>query len=252
MIIELNHELLGRLTETEQKIAKYINEHENELSQMSIVDIAFSTFTSPSTISRTIRKCGIKGFNELRYRLMQPSEDKSMVSLSEIMNKSLIEAEKLLEMISLRDVLKVVKRIQAAKRDNHRVYVFARGLTSYVAKEFSLKLSLLGYNVLETDDPNIMKSVTRHIDSNNLAIIFSLNGTTKELVESAANASACGCDVITCCCSDESPLLGYSTQFLTGFKHKHISIQEYEVTSRVSLSIMSRIIIDYLVEQSKE
>lgn len=47
MIIELNHELLGRLTETEQKIAKYINEHENELSQMSIVDIAFSTFTSP-------------------------------------------------------------------------------------------------------------------------------------------------------------------------------------------------------------
>ncbi len=248
MIIEMSHELSEQLTITEQNVVHYINAHEGDLSAMSIVDIAFATFTSPSTVSRTIRKCGLHGFNELRYKLMQPNKDKALASINELMNKSLIEAEELLERISSQDVLNVVKRIQQAR--NNRVYVFARGLSSYVAKEFSLNLSLLDYNVMENDDPNIIRTVSKHMNKDMLMILFSLKGNTPELLDACRNAQANGCDVITCCCSDRSPLLEYSSQYLIGYKHKHVAIKEYEVTSRVSLSIISRIIIDYLVEQS--
>ena len=250
MIIEMNEAVAGKLTQTEKTIVKYINQNQSKLSRMSIVDIAFETFSSPSTVSRAIRKCGINGFNELRYKLMQPDTDKDIVSISEIINKSLIEAEVLIERISLQNLLEIVRRIEQAK--DARVYVLARGLTSYVAKEFSLKLQLLDYDVMETDDPNIMKSITKHLSASALVIIFSLNGRTEELIESARNAYSLGADVITCCCAEDSPLLSYSAKSLIGFKHKHVSIREYEVTSRVALSIMARMIIDYLVQQNEK
>ncbi len=249
MIIPWSSEIEKNLTKTERSIIRYINQNEENIPNLSIVDIAFETYSSPATVSRAIRKCGIHGFQELRYRLTQPSQKKELVSLNEIMNKSLIEAERLLEQISLPEVLHIVQHLQEAK--GRRIYVFARGLTSYVAREFSLKLQLLGYNVMETDDPNIMRTVTKHITEKSLCILFSLKGETEELVEAAQNASASESDIIVCCCNDESPLLSYATCALVGYLHHHVSIKEYEVTSRVSLSIMSRILIDYLVEQGK-
>ena len=36
---------------------------------MSILEVAEQTFSSPATVSRTIKKCGISGFAELRYLL---------------------------------------------------------------------------------------------------------------------------------------------------------------------------------------
>ena len=63
MLIELNQEILEGLSKTEREIVVFINENEKRLAQLSIVDIAFDTYTSPSTVSRAIRKCGINGFN---------------------------------------------------------------------------------------------------------------------------------------------------------------------------------------------
>ena len=77
MIIEITESIAENLTQTEKSIVKYINQNETKLSRMSIVDIAFETFSSPSTVSRAIRKCGINGFNELRYKLMRPNTDRS-------------------------------------------------------------------------------------------------------------------------------------------------------------------------------
>lgn len=249
MIIPWSAEAEKNLTKTESSIIRYINAHEENIPNLSIVDIAFETYSSPATVSRAIRKCGIHGFQELRYKLTQPRKEKELVSLNEIMNKSLMEAERLLEQISLPEVLHIVQLIQEARE--RRIFVFSRGLTSYVGREFSLKLQLLGYNVMETDDPNIMRTVTKHSTEKSLCVFFSLKGETVELVDSARNASASESDIIVCCCNDKSPLLSYATCALIGFMHHHISIKEYEVTSRVPLSIMSRILIDYLVEQGK-
>lgn len=248
MIIEIDIKIADSLSKTDRQIVNFINDHERDLSEMSIVDIAFETFTSPSTVSRAIRKCGINGFNELRYKLTQPNKNKDLVSINEIMNKSLIEATFVLERMSLTNVLNIVNTISAAK--DKKIYIFSRGLTEHVAKEFSLKLELLDYNVTETGDPNIMVSITKNLKKDNLVIIFSLNGTTEELVESAKNAALAGAKVITCCCSDRSPMLEYSLYYIIGYKHSHIAIKEFEVTSRLPLFIISRIIIDYLVEQT--
>lgn len=57
MILPVTSETLASLTRTEREVVQFINQNENRLSQLSIVDIAYETFSSPATVSRAIRKC---------------------------------------------------------------------------------------------------------------------------------------------------------------------------------------------------
>ncbi|HAE62022.1 MAG TPA: MurR/RpiR family transcriptional regulator [Eubacteriaceae bacterium] len=243
MIIKVDYSILQKLTNTEKQVVNYINKNADKLSNMSIVDVAEETFTSPATVSRTIKKCGIDGFAELRYIISKKDNESSSVGqINEILEKSLREVTNTIEQVSINDVLKAVELI----RKSNRIYVTARGLTELAAQEFALKLQLLGFNVFEISDPNIMKNKTKDMKKNELLVIFSLYGNTNELIVSAENAASLGNDVITCCCSEDTPLKELSTIFLKGYKHSSRSIEKYEVTSRIPLNILSRILIDYL------
>lgn len=252
MIIELSPKILENLSKTELEIVNFINDNEERLSELSIVDIAFETYSSPSTVSRAIRKCGINGFNELRYKLTQKVENKEIHDLNEIMNKSLIEATSVIEHMSLTSLLNILHTIRDAKRKNERILIFARGLSELVAQEFCMKLQVLDYFAVTNGDPQIMRVMSKNIKKGEVVIILSLNGETKELVESARNAQARGATVITLCCSGSSELIQYSKYVMIGYKHSHIAIRNFEVTSRLPLYIMCRILIDFLVETKNE
>ena len=247
MIINLIENIIKKLTKTEYEIVKFINNNQKILQDLSIVDIAFETFSSPATVSRAIRKCGINGFNELRYKLTSKNENNNVHNIGEIINKSLIEARSSIENISLTNVLKIIENIKKSSR----IYVLSRGLTEYVADEFTLKLQLLNCNVVSLKDPNIMKIKTKGMKKNEMAFIFSLNGETEELVKSAKNAQESGACVVTCCCNNIASILQYTDLSLIAYKHSHIAIKEFEVSSRLPLYIISRVIIDYMVLESE-
>ena len=123
---------------------------------MSIVNIAEETFTSPATVSRKIKKCGVNGFMELRYNLSKRKEEiNSSKDINEIFSKSLIETRQTLENISVNQILEIIELIQKSKK----IIVIARGLSELVATEFSLKLELMDFNVFNISDPNIMKKL---------------------------------------------------------------------------------------------
>ena len=50
MIINLNENIIKKLTKTEYEIVKFINNNQKILQDLSIVDIAFETFSSPATV----------------------------------------------------------------------------------------------------------------------------------------------------------------------------------------------------------
>ena len=140
MIIQLNDKIKSKLTSSEEQVIKYINENDNKLVDMSIVDIAEETFTSPATVSRAIKKCGVNGFMELRYNLSKRKEEiNSSKDINEIFSKSLIETRQTLENISVNQILEIIELIQKSKK----IIVIARGLSELVATEFSLKLELM-------------------------------------------------------------------------------------------------------------
>ncbi len=139
MIINLNHEIVARLSKTELGIVHFINTNEAHLPELSIVDIALDTYSSPATVSRAIRKCGINGFNELRYRLASKAKKSEVQNMGEVINKSLTEVQRGIEQLSIASVYESIRIIKNARR----IFVFGRGLSEYVAEEFALKLQLL-------------------------------------------------------------------------------------------------------------
>jgi DNA-binding MurR/RpiR family transcriptional regulator len=243
LIIKIDHAIYERLTATEKQVINYINTNVDKIATMSIVDVAEETFSSPATVSRTIKKCGIGGFAELRYILSKKNNETSdSGQVNEILEKSLREATNTVEQLAINNVLNAIELIQKAGR----IYILARGLTELVAQEFSFKLQLLGYNAFQISDPNVMKKITCDVKKDELLVIFSLYGKTAELINSAENAVSMGAKVISCCCADETPLKTLSTVYLKGYKYNHVSIKKFEVTSRMPLNVISRILIDYL------
>ncbi|MGL5693394.1 MAG: MurR/RpiR family transcriptional regulator [Peptostreptococcaceae bacterium] len=245
MIIQLTNQEEQNLTTSEKMVVDFINKNQSKISKMSIVDIADNTFTSAATVSRAIKKCGLKGFSELRYKLiMDDSSNNEYKNINHILEKSLIEVQRTIENLSIKDIKDAIDLIKSSRR----VYILARGLTELVATELDLKLKLLGYNSFLITDPSIMIKITQTLANEELVLVFSLRGSTEEIVQAVKNAKNQGCRVITCCCEKKSKLEKISDITLVGEKHTRISIKEYEVTSRIPLQVISRAIIDYLIE----
>ena len=194
MLIKIDQDFHEHLTTTEKHVINFINANPDKVAAMSILEVAEQTFSSPATVSRTIKKCGISGFAELRYLLAQQAETtrKDSIEVNDIFNKSLLEVTNTIDHLSTDTILRAVKEIKEAKR----IYLLSRGLTELVAREFELKLQILGYNVFAISDPAIMQKITSEARPGELLFIFSLSGQTKELLTAAENASSLGAHII--------------------------------------------------------
>lgn len=247
MLIKIDHDFHEHLTDTEKKVINFINMNVDKISAMSISDVADATFSSPATVSRTIKKCGISGFAELRYLLTQETKtEQHDADVNEIFNKSLLEVSNTIDHLSIDTILSVVKELRQASR----IYLLSRGLTEHVAQEFALKLQILGFNVFANSDPAIMQTITANVRPRELVMIFTLSGRTAELVKAAENAASLGARIICVTCgTPDTPLARLAQVTVYGYKHQHVSITSVDATSRLPLYVISRIIIDYITQQ---
>ena len=71
-------ELADGLTPIETEIGYYILKNQEDILDMSVIELAEKTFVSKSAIHRFCKKIGLKGFNELKVILAKDiSEMKS-------------------------------------------------------------------------------------------------------------------------------------------------------------------------------
>jgi DNA-binding MurR/RpiR family transcriptional regulator len=118
-----------------------------------------------------------------------------------------------IETITIPQILAFIEAIKKSET----IYVFARGLTELVAEEFALKLQLLGFKIIFIKDPNIMKILSKKAKQESLILIFSLNGETKELIESAQNARWAGAKVAVYCRSGRRSMMAAEQMLEKGY-----------------------------------
>ena len=122
-----------------------------------------------------------------------------------------------------------------------------------MASELSLKLQVLGKCVIFNTDSNIMQELSGRSDRNSVMIIFSMSGSTPELISAAERAAMMGARVISITCAPpELPLNKIAHIRLQGYSHKNRSFTRVDVTSRLPLYVISRILIDYLMIQHQQ
>lgn len=244
MLIEITDTEKEQFTPTELIVIDWLNEHENKIYEFTISEIADKTFTSPATVSKTIKKCGFSGIAQLRFKASSKNhyiEDGKVAN--EVINNLLEECKETIENITVDTILQIIHHIKTAKK----IYLIARGNTALIARYFEFQLQLLGYSAFVLSDALIMQLADKLITKDDVVIIFTVKNSTPELEIAARHAKDQEATVITCCCTKGTSLEQYSDVYAyCRQKNTHV-LEGFDMMSNLPLHLISRIIIDYLM-----
>ncbi|MGX4685560.1 SIS domain-containing protein [Vagococcus sp. JNUCC 83] len=137
-------------------------------------------------------------------------------------------------------------------KHSERIVIFARGFSEMTAQEICMKFQLMGKYAEMHSDPNIMKSISRKLKPSDIVIFISLNGETPELVTALKNCIADDISTITITANPYSTLANLSEIVFQGYKSDSSYFPEYEVRSRLPLSIIARVLLDSYAIRTQE
>ncbi|MFL2128810.1 MurR/RpiR family transcriptional regulator [Ruoffia sp. FAM 24228] len=240
----------NKLTPSEEFVWQYINDNVTKIPAMSIVQLSEKSNVSTATIVRTMKKMGFEGYTSFRHTLKSStnSNEEWNFELIDVADQNIRRAIEKNEQETLLTIKQVdsttiedaVQKISSSRK----VIIFARGLSTYVAEEMMLKFLVLNKYCETYSDPNIIRIKSRNIHEDDVVIFISLSGETEELVEASDNCLRNETTTITITTSKHSSLAKNSTLLFLGFKASDSFIPEFEVKSRLPLSILTRIISD--------
>lgn len=236
------------LSDTEKYLLEYIHKHLDEISSMSIVKLSEHANVSTATIVRLMKKIGYDGYTSFKYSLKEKvklsDENNEMENIDQKIKQAIQKNEhEVIKTIQLQSIGQIEDAVQKIN-DAEKIFVFGRGFSEMIAKEMTIKLQLMGKNCEEHNDPNIIRIKSRNIQPNEIAIFVSLNGETEELVEACKNLNIRQITTITLTTRMESSLGQMSEMTFIGYKGSQSYFPDYEVRSRLPLSVISRILLD--------
>ena len=172
------HPDLSKLTNKELEAYQYLSTHRDQVSYMSLRDVAHQTHISTATILRLITKLGYKSFQEYKFSLKQEPSVELSYDLTEIINalKHLEDdyyEEKLYEIAGL-------------LKEANAVIFHGIGASASIAAYGARKLAEAELFAFSSSDPFFINAsmVKQRAD-----IFLSLSGNTKEILDLATLVS---------------------------------------------------------------
>lgn len=246
----------GKLSDTELYLWKFITNNINDIPNLSIVRLSELANVSTSTIVRTMKKKGYEGFTAFKYHLKDESNTtlnfSNVEKIDNEIKTSILKNEqevmRTLNMINTGIIEDAIQKIDSS----NRIIIFARAFSELIAEEMKIKFQLADKYCELYTDPNIIKIRSQHLKKNDIVIFVSLNGETQELIDAAKNCFNNEIGTITITTNTESSLSNLSELNLVGFKSEVSFFPDYEVRSRLPLSVIARILLDsYVIRMNK-
>lgn len=193
----------------EKDLVRYLLEKPEEISKLSIHVLAERTYTSAATIIRLCKKLGFSGYKEfvicLNYENALRTNVRKDISaeivkddgLKDIVDKviyrSIQSMEDTRELVDLKELEKCVKRLEQAKT----IGLFGIGSSLLAAKDMYLKFLRLNKPCICNDDWHSQILCSRNLEADDVAVIFSYSGLTREMITCAGNLKQRDVPVIT-------------------------------------------------------
>lgn len=234
--------------EAEKKIADCIIEHKEEVIDMTVAELAKASGTSDATVSRFCRRCGFKGFHQLKMSLAREvAEEKNNAvqvsndilredisqSLQNILANKVAELTQTLSMIEPGNLEKILRLIEGART----VQVAAVGNTTPVALDFAFKLNQLGIAAVSGTIWESQVAYTFNLAKEDVIVIISNSGTSRRLVTLARGARENGCKVIAITNNPDSPVAKLSDYCIVTATREKLLLGEF-CFSRVSATVV--------------
>ncbi|MHC5246939.1 MurR/RpiR family transcriptional regulator [Enterococcus sp. HY326] len=237
-----------KLSDSEAYLWSFIEKNIHRIPDYSITKLSEEASVSTATIVRTMKKKGYDGFTSFKHHLKDNHNtnlnfaaiDKIDDRIKQVILKNEQEVIRTLNMLDTWNIEDAIQKIKAAQR----VLIFARGFSELIAEEMTVKFQLTGKYCEFHKDPEIIKNISKKIHHDDTVIFVSLNGETKELVTAAKNCYQNEIGTIAITASNSSSLMQYIDIPLVGYKAEGSLFPDYEVRSRLPLSIIGRILLD--------
>jgi len=215
-------------TKSEKKVAEYIlNSKKEEITRITITELATKCGTSEATIARFVKKAGFETFQDFKLTLALDNnedieEEKDITifkndSPQEVLRKIKLGSLKSIE--STTSILDINKFLQAANfiRSAKRIEIYGVGSSSAVAKILQYKLTRLGFPSYALEDPHMQAISAATLNFGDLAIGISQSGSTKDTVDSLNVAKKHGATTISLTEHANSPITKFSDVVLEIF-----------------------------------
>lgn len=192
-------EIANQFSTSEKNIAKYILEHSDEVLNLSTIELAKKTYSSPATIVRLCQKLNYKGYNDFKIALSASlqyisSHQKNINSNfpfqkntnpSQITN---IIAELYKE--SIEETVQILNQEELSKSvillDNAKIIdIYGVSGPLRMATDFQYKMFRIGKDVRIAPMINEQLFQANQSDTSHCAILVSYSGETEEVIKAA-------------------------------------------------------------------
>lgn len=216
----------NQLTKAEKKVADYVLKNPSQVLYMSITDLADACNVGDTSVYRFCRTMKLQGYQEFKMKLSLSQGANSNSTKAGMGNKRLDDslgemAEKVLNlqlnaiketyMLLSRDSFeKTIEMFEAAKR----VFFFGIGDSLLTAQEARNKFLRITNKVICITDPHMQAMAASMTMEEDLIIIISYSGATKDNIHVAKIAKEAGANIVCITHFKKSPLTAYSDAIL--------------------------------------
>lgn len=214
--------MYNQLTRAERKVADYVLQNQEQVLYMSITDLADACKVGDTSVYRFCRAMKLQGYQEFKMQLslaLAAEQEKERAgkrnnaedNLAEQIMMSQISAIKSSYALLDRNVLeKVISMIEEARR----VFFFGIGDSLLTAEEARNKFLRITGKVSCITDPHMQSMAASTSTQEDLIVIISYSGATKDNIYVAKEAKKAGAKVACITHFKKSPLTAYSDAVL--------------------------------------
>lgn len=183
-------EMQTTMTETESLLANYILHNKEQVITMSSQLLAQKTKTSPAAVIRFSKKIGYNGFSQLKIELAKDTSeqeadidfminenDTTNALINKVYQSNLQTIDKTFGLIESSSIDQAIKLINSSKS----IYLYGLGSSGIVCEDFMYKLLRIGKPVVFLKESHSQLTYTPSMTLDDLAIIVSYSGQTKEI-----------------------------------------------------------------------
>lgn len=227
------HQIRGfysSLRQSEKKVADYILQNIDTVINSSISEVANESNISDATVIRFCKAVGFFGFQDLKISLAKNTTksgspkifenisktDDLKTAIEKIFANNIFSINETMQIINIEDLKIIAGRLKNARQ----LYLYGVGTSVHVAEYTSYRFTRMGLlNKAYVSEHSIALS-TATVKDNDVILLISQSGSTREIVEAAKLVKKKGAFVITVTGYPHSPVAKISDIVIQNAVHE--------------------------------
>ena len=219
-------------TESEQIFIQYILDHPYDVIQLSLQQLAKTSYVSISTIYRVMEKLDINGLNQLKLQISESLKNNK--DLKEIDYKQTLKNT--FNLIDLDELLHIV---QALKKANN-IYIFPSIGNYFMAESFQQSMLEIGVKVDVIKEAYYQHWNVQLCKEDDIVMLISYAGRTPQIKNIVQELNQKNIPIILISSTIHTPI--------DQFAKYHLYFSSYEDSEEKIASFSSRISLQYLLD----